>query len=83
MKRSMICRFPDLAPHPNDRAAPSAPFDDSPEQNLSTGTVHTVYSASSALYQRWQADLLAYSHRKVRQPGPLICLLEGADMPEN
>jgi peptidyl serine alpha-galactosyltransferase len=42
--------------------------------------VHTVFSVDSSLYQRWQADLLAYSHRKVGQPGPLTRLLS-ADGP--
>jgi hypothetical protein len=42
--------------------------------------VHTVFSVDGSLYQRWQADLLAYSHRKVGQPGPLTRLLS-ADGP--
>jgi hypothetical protein len=37
--------------------------------------VHTVFSVDGSLYQRWQADLLAYSHRKAGQPGPLTRLL--------
>jgi peptidyl serine alpha-galactosyltransferase len=37
--------------------------------------VHTVFSVDGSLYQRWQADLLAYSHRKANQPGPLTRLL--------
>src|SRR5215469_5650674 len=36
--------------------------------------IHTVFSVDGSLYQRWQADLLAYSHRKVNQPGPLTRL---------
>jgi len=36
--------------------------------------VHTVFSVDGSLYQRWQADLLAHSHRKVGQPGPLTRL---------
>ena len=40
-----------------------------------TSEVHTVFSVDGSLYQRWQADLLAYSHRKAGQPGPLTRLL--------
>ena len=36
--------------------------------------VHTVFSVDGSLYQRWQADLLAYSHRKAGQTGPLTRL---------
>lgn len=36
--------------------------------------IHTVFSIDGSLYQRWQADLLAYSHKKVNQPGLLTCL---------
>src|SRR5438094_6672083 len=36
--------------------------------------IHTVFSVDGSLYHQWQADLLAYSHRKVRQPGPLTRL---------
>jgi peptidyl serine alpha-galactosyltransferase len=42
--------------------------------------VHTVFSVDGSRYLRWQADLLAYSHRKVGQPGPLTRLLS-ADGP--
>jgi hypothetical protein len=42
--------------------------------------IHTVFSVDGSLYQRWQADLLAYSHEKVGQPGPLTRLLS-ADGP--
>jgi hypothetical protein len=45
-----------------------------------TSEVHTVFSVDGSLYQRWQADLLAYSHHKVGQPGPLTRLLS-ADGP--
>jgi hypothetical protein len=40
-----------------------------------TSEVHTVFSVDGSLYQRWQADLLAYSHRKSGQPGSLTRLL--------
>lgn len=43
--------------------------------------VHTVFSVDGSLYQRWQADLLAYSHRKVNQPGPLTRLYSAWDTP--
>ena len=46
----------------------------------SSSEVHTVFSVDGSLYQRWQADLLAYSHRKVGQPGPLTRLFS-ADGP--
>ena len=44
-------------------------------------TVHAVFSIDDSPYQRWQAELLAYSHRKVAQPGPLTCLLSGEAEP--
>jgi peptidyl serine alpha-galactosyltransferase len=43
--------------------------------------VHTVFSVDGSLYQRWQADLLAYSHRKVGQPGPLTRLFSSDGPP--
>lgn len=36
--------------------------------------VHTVFSVDGSLYHRWQADLLAYSHWKAGQTGPLTQL---------
>ena len=50
------------------------------QENPSAGSIHTVFSVDGSLYQRWQADLLAYSHEKVGQPGPLTRLLS-ADGP--
>ena len=47
----------------------------------STSEVHTVFSVDGSLYQRWQADLLAYSHRKANQPGPLTRLLSSDRLP--
>lgn len=44
-------------------------------------TVHTVFSIDGSLYQRWQADLLAYTHRKVKQPGPLTRLYSAPGTP--
>jgi hypothetical protein len=46
-----------------------------------TSEVHTVFSVDGSLYQRWQADLLAYSHRKASQPGPLTRLLSSDGPP--
>ena len=44
--------------------------------------MHTVFSIGNNKYQRWQARLLAYSHRRARQPGRLTCLVSGLDNPE-
>jgi peptidyl serine alpha-galactosyltransferase len=43
--------------------------------------MHTVFSTDGSLYQRWQADLLAYSYRKVDQPGPLTRLYSAWNTP--
>ena len=43
--------------------------------------VHTVFSVDGSLYHRWQADLLAYSHRKARQPGSLTRLWSASERP--
>jgi peptidyl serine alpha-galactosyltransferase len=43
--------------------------------------VHCVFSVDASPYQRWQADLLAYSHRRVAQPGPITRLLSGDGRP--
>jgi hypothetical protein len=37
-------------------------------------SIHTVFSVDGSLYHRWQADLLAYSHQKAGQSGPLTRL---------
>lgn len=39
--------------------------------------VHTVFSIENAPYQRWQAELLAFSHARAGQEGPLTCLVSG------
>lgn len=44
-------------------------------------SVHTVFSVDGSLYHRWQADLLAYSHQKVGQPGPLTRLYSAHGRP--
>jgi hypothetical protein len=43
--------------------------------------VHTLFSVDESLYQRWQADLLAYSHHSVHQAGPLTRLWSGTGRP--
>jgi hypothetical protein len=73
----MICRFLDTVFRPNGKEAPYTPWQQSHKEAPSSTKrqVHTVFSADGSIYQRWQADLLAHSHRKVRQPGPLTRLL--------
>jgi hypothetical protein len=57
-----------------------SPWPESQERGrLSSKGVHTVFSAGASLYQRWQAELLAYSHRKAHQPGPLTWLLSSCE----
>jgi hypothetical protein len=41
-------------------------------------TVHTVFSIERNPYCLWQARLLAHSHRKAGQPGPLTALVAAA-----
>jgi peptidyl serine alpha-galactosyltransferase len=67
---------------PNVRGTPRySPLPQGPtREDLSAGAIHTVFSVDGSVYQQWQADLLAYSHRKVGQPGPLTRLLS-ADGP--
>lgn len=36
--------------------------------------LHSVFSIDGSRYQQWQADLLAYSHRRVGQAGPVTRL---------
>lgn len=43
--------------------------------------LHTVFSIDGSLYHRWQADLLAYSHRQVCQPGALTRLWSARGQP--
>jgi hypothetical protein len=43
--------------------------------------INTVFSVDDSVYQRWQADLLAYSHKKVRQPGKLTRLWSSTKPP--
>src|SRR3954469_2297085 len=42
---------------------------------------HTIFSAESKLYMKWQSILLAYNHEQVQQPGSLTCLLSGQEDP--
>jgi hypothetical protein len=44
--------------------------------------VRTVFSVDGSRYQHWQAELLAYSHRRVGQPGPLTRLWSATDPPD-
>ena len=43
--------------------------------------IHTVFSVDGSHYQRWQADLLAYSHQRVGQSGSLTRLWSGDGRP--
>jgi hypothetical protein len=43
--------------------------------------VHSVFSVDGSHYLRWQAELLAYSHRSAGQPGPLTRLWSGDGRP--
>jgi hypothetical protein len=57
-----------------------SPWPESQERGrLSSKGMHTVFSAGASLYQRWQAELLAYSHHKAGQPGPLTWLLSSCE----
>lgn len=44
-------------------------------------SIQTVFSVDASRYQRWQADLLAYSHRKACQPGSLTRLWSSRGCP--
>jgi hypothetical protein len=44
-------------------------------------SIRTVFSVDGSRYQRWQAELLAYSHRRVHQPGPLTRLWSATKHP--
>lgn len=44
--------------------------------------VQTIFSISQQPYQVWQAELLAYSHARVAQSGPLTCLVSTRDHPQ-
>jgi hypothetical protein len=39
------------------------------------GRVHVIFNCEDTAYQYWQSELLAYTYRKVQQPGPLTRLL--------
>jgi hypothetical protein len=43
--------------------------------------IHTVFSVDGSLFLRWQSDLLAYSHKKVGQPGALTRLYSASKTP--
>jgi peptidyl serine alpha-galactosyltransferase len=77
----MICRFSNSVLSPDGKDAFYTPWRRDPKEEPSAPErLHTVFSTDGSLYQRWQADLLAYSHRKVRQPGSLTRLFS-ADGP--
>ncbi len=73
----MISRFSDRKDSRNGRGGTNYTLwsEDPRREDASAAAIQTVFSADGSLYQRWQADLLAYSHRKVHQPGPLTRLL--------
>jgi peptidyl serine alpha-galactosyltransferase len=78
----MICYFSEQGHERNGSgtlhvAPPEGPY----RKGRLAKEIHTVFSVGGSLYQRWQADLLAYSHRKVRQPGPLTRLLSSYEQP--
>jgi hypothetical protein len=78
----MICYFPDPGHERNGRVTPYvSPLEGSHNQGFLANGIHTVFSVSDSLYQRWQADLLAYSHAKVGQPGPLTRLYSSREQP--
>jgi peptidyl serine alpha-galactosyltransferase len=78
----MICYFSEQGHERNGRGTlHAAPPEGPRNKRFSVNGIHTVFSVSSSLYQRWQADLLAYSHEKVGQPGPLTRLLCSHEQP--
>jgi peptidyl serine alpha-galactosyltransferase len=79
----LICYFPERGHERDGRDSLHAPRLQSlkPEDQPTTGAIHTVFSVDGSLYQRWQADLLAFSHEKSGQPGPLTRLLSANGPP--
>ncbi len=73
----MISRFSDWKDSRNGRGGTYYTLwsEDPAQEDASAAAIQIVFSADGSLYQRWQADQLAYSHRKVHQPGPLTRLL--------
>ena len=73
----MICRFPEPGHGRNGKGTTAlySPWPQSQERNpLSSEGIHTVFSVDDSLYLRWQADLLAHTHKKAGQPGPITRL---------
>jgi len=78
----MICYFPDPGHERNGSVTTRAFQPEGPRsKKVPANAIHTVFSVSDSLYQRWQADLLAYSHAKVDQPGPLTRILCSHEQP--
>jgi len=65
-----------MLPPPPKR--PAAPARDQPDR---TAAIHTVFSVDGSRYQRWRADLLAFSHRAVGQRGPVTRLWSASTRP--
>eukprot|EP00038_Savillea_parva_P017475 m.20461 g.20461 ORF g.20461 m.20461 type:complete len:527 (-) comp3791_c0_seq1:94-1674(-) len=49
---------------------------------LSDDGIHIIFSTSCSLFQRWQAELLFFSHRKVGQRGRITRLVSGCKAPK-
>eukprot|EP00037_Helgoeca_nana_P025172 m.271785 g.271785 ORF g.271785 m.271785 type:complete len:539 (-) comp26878_c2_seq3:2097-3713(-) len=49
---------------------------------LSDDGIHIIFSTSCSMFQRWQAELLFYSHAKVKQRGSITRLVSGCKPPE-
>jgi len=77
----LISRFLEHLPSRNGGSGLYTPWPQGSEQNTPAADIHTIFSVDGSLYQRWQADLLSYSHRKVGQPGPLTRLLSANGQP--
>ncbi len=52
-----------------------------PVRGATPPSIQTVFSVDGSRSHRWQAELLAHSHRKVRQPGSLTRLWSGPERP--
>jgi hypothetical protein len=48
---------------------------------LSDDGIHIIFSTSCSMFQRWQAELLFYSHAKVKQRGSITRLVSGCKPP--
>ena len=59
---------------PRDRTGPAGSRRPPRPAGVAAPSIRTVVSVDGSRYHRWQAELLAYSHRRVGQPGPLTRL---------